>query len=235
LLANADGAAFAVAAAPVAIHAIDRPIDREGSRPRAPSLAQLSLGLFCLVLVWAPLPLGSNRPWSWSLLMLAIAGIGLLVAAGLIVRRQRLDLPAPVGLGGLAFLGVAAWATMQMQPVPVAEWAHPAWAALEPFGIIPADGGVGAVSLDLDLTRDALMRLLGYAGAFVIAFVLARDAAAARWLLLAILCTATVVSAYGLFMVFGGAEFLPFASARQSIVTGSFVNRNNFATYANLG
>jgi hypothetical protein len=123
-----------------------------------------------------------------------------------------------------------------MQPAPVADLAHPAWAVLEPFSI-DVPGGSGAVSLDIDLTRDALMRLLGYIGAFVIAFALARDGEAARKLMLVILCTTTLVSAYGLFMVFGGSELLPFLanSAYRGVVTGTFVNRNSFATYANLG
>ena len=201
-------------------------------------LAEVCLGLFLVLLAWAPLPLGSNRPWSWSLLIAGIALIGLLLALHLLVRRQPLRLSLAVGLAGLAFFGVAGWAFVQMQPVPVAEWVHPAWAALEPFGIEPLAGrGIGAVSLDVDLTRDALMRLMGYVGAFAIAFVLARDPAAARRILLVVLCTATAVSAYGLFMVFGGGELLPFAakSAYRGVVTGSFVNRNNFATYANLG
>ncbi len=203
-----------------------------------PGLAEVCLGLFLVLLAWAPLPLGSNRPWSWSLLVAGIALVGLLLALHLVVRRQSLRPPLAVGLAGLAFFGVAGWAFLQMQPVPVAEWVHPAWAALEPFGIDPLSGrGIGAVSLDVDLTRDALMRLLGYLGAFAIAFVLARDSAAARRILLVVLCTATAVSAYGLFIVFGGGDLLPFLgkTAYRGVVTGSFVNRNNFATYANLG
>lgn len=201
-------------------------------------LRDIALGLFLGLLVWAPLPLGSNRPWSWSLLMAGLALVGLVLALHLLIRGERLRLPWPVGLAGLAFAAVAGWAYLQMQPVPVAAWVHPAWAALEPFGIEPLDGrGIGAASLDVDLTRDALMRFLGYAGAFAIAFVLARDPDAARRVLLVVLCTATAVSAYGLFMLFGGSQLLPFAAntAYRGVVTGTFVNRNNFATYANLG
>ena len=201
-------------------------------------LHDAACGLFLVLLVWAPLPLGSNRPWSWSLLMAGIALVGLVLALHLLTRGERLRLPWPVGLAGLAFIGVAGWAWLQMQPVPVAGWVHPAWAALEPFGIEPLEGrGLGAVSLDVDLTRDALMRLLGYIGAFAIAFVLARDPEAARRLLLVVFWTVTAVSAYGLFMIFGGADILPFAESQacRGVVTGTFVNRNNFATYANLG
>ena len=206
-------------------------------------LRDVAFGLFLVLLVWAPLPLGSNRPWSWSLLVAGIAVVGLVLALHLLVRGERLRLPWPVGLAGLAFAGVAGWAWLQMQPVAEGgwldpAWVHPAWAALEPFGIAPLEGrGIGAISLDVDLTRDALMRLLGYVGAFVIAFVLARDPESARRVLFVVFCTATAVSAYGLFLVFGGAELLPFVErvGRRGVVTGTFVNRNNFATYANLG
>jgi len=201
-------------------------------------LRDVAFGLFFVLLVWAPLPLGSNRPWSWSLLVAGVALVGLVLALHLLIRGERLRLPWPVGLAGLAFAGVAGWAYLQMQPVPVAEWVHPAWSVLEPFGIEPLDGrGSGAVSLDVDLTRDALMRLLGYIGAFVIAFVLARDSEAARRLLLVVFWTATAVSAYGLIVVFSGMELvlLTEKTAYRGVVTGTFVNRNSFATYANLG
>lgn len=196
-----------------------------------------ALWLLCGLLAWAPLPLGSNRPWSWSFLILGIAVVGLLVGLHVVLRRQAFHPPFLVGLAGLAFLGMAAWAWLQMQPALIATWAHPSWSALQPFAIERAGGGSGAVSLDLDLTRDALMRFLGYVGTFVVAFVLARDDASARRLILVLFCTMTIVSAYGLFMVFGGAHLLPFAAktAYRGVVTGSFVNRNSFATYANLG
>lgn len=200
-------------------------------------LQRPSLVLFCLLLIWAPLPLGSNRPWSWSFLVLGIAAAGLLMALHLVMRREALRPPRMVGFAGLAFLGVAGWAWLQMQPALISGWAHPAWGALDALGIERSVGSAGAVSLDLDLTRDALIRLLGYVGAFIVAFVLAREAPAARRLMLVLLCTVTAVSAYGLFMVFGGARLLPFLAKPSygSIVTGSFVNRNSFATYANLG
>ena len=211
-------------------------------------LHDIAFGLFLVLLVWAPLPLGSNRPWSWSLLIAGIALVGLVLALHLLLRGERLRLPWPVGLAGLAFAGVAGWAYLQMQPLPAAEWVnpdwvHPAWGALEPFGIEPLGGqgigggqAIGAVSLDVDLTRDALMRFLGYVGAFLIAFVLARDPEAALRLLLVVFWTATAVSAYGLFMVFGGADLvlLMEKTAYRGVVTGTFVNRNSFATYANL-
>ena len=36
------------------------------------TLNRLIFILLCCILIWAPIPLGSNRPWSWALLELLI-------------------------------------------------------------------------------------------------------------------------------------------------------------------
>jgi hypothetical protein len=56
--------------------------------PRAPSDRYLFFA-FCLLLVWAPIPLGSNRVWAMQLLQ---AWIGL-IAAGLCWQIGRDHLP----------------------------------------------------------------------------------------------------------------------------------------------
>ena len=41
----------------------------------APRLAAMIRLLCCFTLLWSPIPLGSNRPWAWTLLELMIAFI----------------------------------------------------------------------------------------------------------------------------------------------------------------
>ena len=54
-----------------------------GGRKRLGQLAAAGpMALTCALLIWAPIPLGSNRPWSWSLLALLAAAALLLWAAG---------------------------------------------------------------------------------------------------------------------------------------------------------
>src|SRR5690242_3398987 len=86
---------------------------RQGAGPRLAGALEAGAGvLLGALLVWAPLPYGSNRPWSWSLLA---AGIGLVLviegsarAAGAERRLPWIAWPAAV-----ATAVVWAWAWVQ--------------------------------------------------------------------------------------------------------------------------
>ncbi len=36
-------------------------------------LSSFIVACLCVLVVWAPIPLGSNRPWAWSILEIALA------------------------------------------------------------------------------------------------------------------------------------------------------------------
>ena len=42
--------------------------ERGGMQRAGAGLTAAAMALTCALLVWAPIPLGSNRPWAWSLL-----------------------------------------------------------------------------------------------------------------------------------------------------------------------
>ena len=99
---------------------------------------------------------------------------------------------------------------------------------------------VPLVGLDAAAGRDALMRLMSYATVFWLAWRLAQEAQQARRLLAVILGTITACAAYaayGLVVHLAGWETIGWLPKTTYIgdVTGTFVNRNSFATYANLG
>jgi O-antigen ligase len=72
---------------------------------------------------------------------------------------------------------------------------------------------------------------------FWLAWRLGADAACARRILLAILGTIVACAAYGLLVHLAGWETIGWLAKTAYVgdVTGTFVNRNSFATYANLG
>lgn len=188
------------------------------------------------VLVWAPIPLGSNRPWSWSLLAVLLG-----VALALWCARQALA-PAPLrvprALVAAAVPTVLVWAWALLQTVPVEQLpgltAHPFWAAAAAEGL---DGARPLVGLDAAGGREALLRLMSYAAAFWLAFTAAQDPAWARRLLWTVVAATTACALYGLASYFLRWEtiFGYVKTGYRNDVTGTFVNRNNFATYANLG
>lgn len=189
------------------------------------------------LLVWAPIPLGSNRPWAWSLLAAWAAAALLVWAAGeLAAPGPRPRAVWPVAAAAATVLPVWGWAWLQSRPAASLAWLvpQPLWAETAAAGV---SGAVPMVGLDAAAGGDALMRLMSYAAVFWLAWRLGAEAARARLLLLAILAAITACAGYGLFAYLAGWEtigWLP-KTAYVGDLTGTFVNRNSFATYANLG
>lgn len=52
-------------------------------------LSRSGMGLMLLVAFAAPIPLGSNRPWAWSLLAAVIIAAALIALAHLYLNHQR--------------------------------------------------------------------------------------------------------------------------------------------------
>ena len=202
--------------------------------PRWPQ--SILFALFIALLAWAPLPLASNRPWSWALLSLVIGLLVVLWASASLALPERLRLPWPVGLALLGALLVILWIWAQVRPDLVGSHplltAHPIWEAARRAGLEVEP----TIALDPWNARDAAMRLLAYWAAFWLAFALCQHARRARRLLLAIVGIGTIYATVGLVLHFGGIEWLLNEPKTWYLgdVTATFVNRNHFATFANL-
>ena len=179
-----------------------------------------------LVLVLASvLPLASNRPMWWTLLSLGVIVLFTLrVLADLRSggdRYSRRALPL-----GLAFALVIAWGLAQSVWTPPAEWAHPVWRLVpEVAGHISADPIAGL---------HHAMRLSAYAMVFWIAARHAVRSEYAEQSLIWIAVAISLLSVYGI--VTAAISQNPILGERATTnVTASFINRNNFATYAVFG
>lgn len=201
----------------------------------APSAHTVLFRLLLAVLVLAPLPLGSNRPWAADLLC---AAIGLLAAAWgalALVGRAWVPVPArrlwPVAL---PFLAVLAWGLVQsLGSLPVG-WAHPVWAEIQPALTLPVDA---AVSPAPAVTRAAVLRLACYGLVFLLAVQWGRDGGRARLGLKVVTWAVLAQCAYGLSMHMAGIERILWLEKLDYIgdATGTFVNRNAFGAVAGLG
>lgn len=179
--------------------------------------------LLLAVAVFAPLPLGSNRPFFEALLALA-AVPGLL----LLLKTDWRPIRAPLVLAGLVML----WTLIQTLPVPGLE--HPAW---RETGQILKEPVIGAISIDPSATRTGLMRLIMLGVFFALAFHAGREARFARRALLIISASAGLYAAYGLAIyIAGNQNILWFQKwAYLESLTGTHVSRNSFAAYMGLG
>jgi hypothetical protein len=185
-----------------------------------------------LLVVLSPLPLGTNREWSWSLCALVVALLSLgWTVANLGKRGQVSRFPHPTIT--VLFLLACVWALVQIAPWSPDTWKHPLWAMTsQALGtVLP-----GSISLAAEDTWTALMRLLSYALVFVLAYQLGRDRARAQssfgWLAIAGL----VYGIFGLFVYWSGyhPDWLFGDRVLPHDVRSTFINRNHFATWQGL-
>lgn len=190
--------------------------------------------LLALVLL-APLPLGSNRPWAWTLMGVLV---GLLLAAwAVLVLAGKARAPlsfariAPVAVPVVLVMGWAAVQTLDI--VPVSLW-HPLWMEA---AVVLGRPLAGAVSIDPTMTLTALLRLASYAGIFWLAVQLGRERSRAREALVAIALGGVAYATYGLIVHLAGWESILWLEkwAYLGDLTATFVNRNAYGAYAGLG
>ena len=191
-------------------------------------------GLMAL-LAWAPLPLGSNRPWSWSLLSLC-TGVLLVIwalAALLDPRATRLTgkpLLVPAVLFGLVVL----WGVLQTSPLMPDAWNNPLWAEA---GRVLGPQVTATISVDSAVSLSGAIRLLAYGAIFWMAAQFGRDRNDARTILWCLVIISAAYAVYGL---------LVYSSGNQTILgykkwvfpndlTSTFVARAAYGVYAGLG
>ena len=195
-------------------------------------IAGLAYVLLVLLVLLAPLPLGSNRDWSWSLAAALTGLVGIVwLLAGLarpLIVSPQLHPAIPV-----LFMLAVAWVVLQATGLTPAGWAHPLWSmAGETLG----EPLAGRISLAPEDSWTALMRLVSYALVFLVALQLGREERRARrvfgWLTVAGLAYAV----FGLAVYWGGFHpgWLFGDRVLAHDLRSTFINRNHFATWQGL-
>ena len=193
----------------------------------------LFVGL-ALTVALAPLPLGSNRDWSWSPLA---TFVGALVIAQMAVALQR-DIRAYRSFRALAVPAgfvtiVVVWGMIQAFGWTPAAWENPIRVAGAPYLPLSTDH---PVALEPEQALTGLMRLLTYVGVFVLAADLSAASRDARRLYGVVVWSAVGYTLYS--MAAETVNRMPFATDITLPVpfdhsfSGPFINRNNYATYA---
>jgi O-antigen ligase len=191
--------------------------------------------MFTLLIMLAPLHFGMVYALTQSVFACLVLGL-----AGILCLYQMINRSAPVvslrrtAWETAAFIIVIGWAIVQMLSVTPAELHHPLWVEA---GRALGQDIAGAISLSPGSGFQSLMRLVAYAGVFWLALQLGRDSQRARFFLDAFILAGTLYAIYGLVMNFDGFQKILWANKKSenlSVVTGTFVNRNNFATYMGI-
>lgn len=195
-------------------------------------LNKLLFVVLMLLVALSPLPLGSNREWSWSLCAVVAALLALAWALANSGRSAPVYGRIPAWIP-IMFLLACVWVVVQTASGTPPSWHHPMWSMTgEMFGLeMP-----GRITLSAEDSWVALMRLLSYALVFFLAFQFGRDREYAQkvfgWLTLAGLAYAV----FGLASYWSGyhPDWLFGNRTLPNDVRSTFINRNHFATWQGL-
>jgi serine/threonine protein phosphatase 1 len=188
--------------------------------------------LYCLIL-WAPLPLGSNRPVFW-----VVNGILASIILALFLlhefrngQRREVDWR----LTGWILAGVSLWAlwmVIQALPGVPAALQHPIWSTV-------ADnlGASGSISVNPSSTLTTAVQVVPVVFVAIVAMRLAFERQRAITLLNVVIAATVTVATYGLVAQIAGWRqvFLVDEVAYAGFLTGTFIGRNAAAAYFALG
>lgn len=202
--------------------------------PTRSSSAKFFLPILLGTVALAPLPLGSNRPWAWEILgaivglQLTVLGVYQLVGAGSQPSLRALRIPA------LLYTVVIGWAALQCLPFTPEAWHHPLWSQAQEY---LGQKIVTSISIDPIASISRIFRLITYGGIFWMSYVFCQHSSRARTVVRAIAAIVALYSAWGLVVYWtGNTSILWFKKwAYEGDLTGTFVNRNSFATFTGLG
>jgi O-antigen ligase len=161
----------------------------------------------CCALIWLPLPLGSNRPWSTGLAIAIISAIGTVWA----IRRCKQATENSTALAK----------------------AKPAIMALVTVQLLVATQYFSGSSLAPSQTFNHLLLGSAYTLLFVLVLDLFTTRKSINLLLGTVIVSGTFQAFYGSTMALSGLELSFFTTKEymQGLATGTFVNRNHLADY----
>ena len=180
---------------------------------------------YLALLVWIPIPLGSNRAWSWALAEIWILVLSMAWLAGHFRGRFTIGPTIPHVRPVLACMVVwVGYVWLQSVPLPMGllkllspeAWR---WHSIAAF---PSSVDFAPLALDRHGALDAACKSTAYAGFFALGLALMRDRDRIRLATHALILSGVIQALYGAFTCFQNLN---------GWASGTFVNRNHYAAY----
>ena len=196
------------------------------------SPAALLVGLLVLV-AWLPIPLGSNRPWSWTLMHAATMALLGLWCLG--YARWSMDVPGAIRENGVTLFFFGTWiAYIGVQVLPMSatilEVLSPK--ALEHYATAGKAGFSPefALSLDRGSSLAELQKISAYVALFFLTIALVTTRGRLRFALVVLTLIGTLEALYGILAFLSKDHFRLWSPGfAANSVSGTYVNRNHFA------
>lgn len=192
------------------------------------------------LLVWLPVPLGSNRPWSWGVLEVAA---DILLGAWLCLWAfGKVQVPASVRASWPALAVLAIWVSYQLVYVIPLPPSLVAWLSPEAFRMHSLAAGIGieqatmTLSVDPHVSLVSFFKSLAYAAVFALVLLLVERRSRVYLLGRTLVYASVVFATYGVLMHISKVEQFLFGmelSHKDSSI-GTFVNRNHFAGHLEM-
>ena len=181
--------------------------------------------MYLALLLWAPIPLGSNRAWAGALLSLLVLLLALWWLAGRL-RGERALPPMlrdawPMLLCALLWLGYV-WLQLLPLPVAIVKLLSPDAARWYLAAAAPDQPGFIPLTLDRYATLDAACRSTAYVAFFALALVLLDSHRRIRFAAYALIASGVMQALYGASLSL---------QSPAGVASGSFANRNHYAAY----
>lgn len=189
--------------------------------------------LLLVVLVWAPIPIGSNRTWSMALLEMGTLVILGVWALGYVLRP--FELTKALRRSRLALIVLSAWIVyplVQLIPLPPDLVEILGGRVHDAYFVAALDGepDVAYLSVDRGATLAGFMWQCSLVALFVVVLALIHTSARMHTLMLVMFAVGFMEAVYGLLIYLGGEGIgLWNPGYAQGVVSGTYVNQNHFA------
>ena len=185
-------------------------------------------GLFLLLILWVPIPLGSNRPWAWAILELS--SFSLLISLFFSHSSKIFE-----SIGRYKLLFILAILFVLIQVITIFPLPRSLVEVLRPerlFGIHQTALPHLALSFDIAQSKISLLKTAAYFCVLLLTLSLASSPKRVKLVLLTLSLAGIVQAIYGAFEVLLETEkSLIFEYSVKNIATGSFVYKNHYANY----
>lgn len=192
------------------------------------SLHSILFAFLLATLFWAPLPLGSNRPWAWSLLQISIFilmfGCVFLKKDKVLLGLKKFKTVISIWLVFLIFT------TLQVIPLP--EFVID---MLSPNANLTTDVQSMYLSTDVGQSKVSLLKSFAYFCLFLCSLILINNEKRVKKVLTLMLIVGSLQGLYGILEILLDTKFsLIFNLPTSEVATGSFVYKNHFANFIML-
>ncbi|MBF0193029.1 MAG: O-antigen ligase family protein [Magnetococcales bacterium] len=182
--------------------------------------------MFLALLLWLPLPLGSNRPWAWAIMEIWIFIIAITWLTGFCLAKFQINQAVKNSLPAIIcwFLWLLI-ATIQFLPIPlgVITALSPKLAAIQQQAGLWQTYNMLPASIDSHAAFTEWLKGVAYLLIFIMTLLLVEGRKRIKTLAWVLVCSGVLQSIIGIALIVSNSS--------HSSASGTFINPNHYANY----